>query len=759
MRRLFSLIFIAVILALTICAILAKQSRKPVGRPVMILDIALIPPVLGNLIIVFSSDHLLSLIGCYMYYMGMNLVMAALMNFIFEYCHCKWPNKTTMLVFYFMLLADNIQYFLNPIFGQAFEVECITVDGFPYYQMIPHTGQIVHRVLDFSILAVTIVILIVRCIQTARIFAERYYAILAVMLASAVWQTSYMFSRAPIERAMIGYGLFGVLIYYFAIIRRPTRLLDRMLANVASEMPEAMFFFDANERCIWANTPGIELVGIEDENFFQANTSLREMFGEWGKNKAEWTSQQIGKNADEMRHYRLRFQPIQDDKGRSAGSFLRIRDFTEEEKQRRRQMYNSTHDALTGLYTREYLFERIQQKLRDNRQMPYQVVFINVKNFKLVNDIFSKEFGDHALRTIAKWVRTDQSENCVYGRLGGDTFGVLVPVEEFNAAQLEEELGHFVVDDGNLTYRLLIHLGVYKIVDKRLDVAVMFDRAHLALSSIRDEYQTHIAYYDDELRRKTLWAQQISAQLYDAIQERHLRPYLQPIVNTDGKVVGCEALARWIHPKEGFLSPGAFIPVFEKNGMIVEVDRHMWRCACEILASWKGRFDELFISVNISPKDFFFIDVLSEIKGLVREYGVDPARLRIEITETVMMNEADDRMRILSEFRKSGFIVEMDDFGSGYSSLNLLKDMPVDVLKIDMKFLSRSDNEERSQTIVQNIINLSDDLGISALTEGVETEVQYKALAQMRCKLFQGYYFAKPLPQEEFESFCERTSA
>ena len=757
MRRLFSLIFIAVILALTICAILAKQSRKPIGRPVMVLDIALIPPVLGNLIIVYSSDHLLSLIGCYMYYMGMNLVMAALMNFIFEYCHCKWPNKTTMLVFYFLLLADNIQYFLNPIFGQAFEVECITVDGFPYYRMIPHIGQIVHRVLDFSILAVAIVILIVRCIQTARIFAERYYAILAVMLVSAVWQTSYMFSRAPIERAMIGYGLFGVLIYYFAIIRRPTQLLDRMLANVASEMPEAMFFFDANERCIWANAPGIRLAHIEGGNFFQANANLLAMFGAHWKPESEWTCQL--KLGNEERHFRLQHRFVKDEKGRSAGAFLRIRDFTEEEQRRRRELYNATHDALTGLYTREYLYERIQQKLRENLQMSYQVVFINVKNFKLVNDIFNKEFGDHALRTIAKWVRTDKSENCVYGRIGGDTFGVLVPVEEFNAEQLEEELGRFVVSDGNVTYRLLIHLGVYKIVDKRLDVAVMFDRAHLALSSIRDEYQTHIAYYDNELRSKTLWAQQISAQLYDAIQERHLRPYLQPIVNTEGKVVGCEALARWIHPKEGFLSPAAFIPVFEKNGMIVEVDRHMWRCACEILDSWKGRFDDLFISVNISPKDFFFIDVFAEIKGLVKSYNIDPAKLRIEITETVMMNESDDRMRILSDFRKAGFVVEMDDFGSGYSSLNLLKDMPVDVLKIDMKFLSRSDNENRSQTIVQNIINLSDDLGISALTEGVETEVQYKALAQMRCKLFQGYYFAKPLPQEDFESFCERTSA
>ena len=139
---------------------------------------------------------------------------------------------------------------------------------------------------------------------------------------------------------------------------------------------------------------------------------------------------------------------------------------------------------------------------------------------------------------------------------------------------------------------------------------------------------------------------------------------------------------------------------------------------------------------------------------LVKEYGIEPSRLRIEITETVMMNDVDERMKILSNFREAGFIVEMDDFGSGYSSLNLLKDMPVDVLKIDMKFLSKANDDSKAQTIVQNIIHLSDDLGISSLTEGVETELQYQLLSRMGCKLFQGYYFAKPLPVEEFEKFC-----
>ena len=185
--------------------------------------------------------------------------------------------------------------------------------------------------------------------------------------------------------------------------------------------------------------------------------------------------------------------------------------------------------------------------------------------------------------------------------------------------------------------------------------------------------------------------------------------------------------------------------------MIVEVDKHMWRCACEILEKWKEKNGDLFISVNISPKDFYFIDVVSEIKKLSEEYGIAPSQLRIEITETVMMSEAELRMKTLNEFRAAGYIVEMDDFGSGYSSLNMLKDMPVDVLKIDMKFLSKSKDDEKARTILQNIINLSENLGIASLTEGVETEEQYRMLGNMGCEMFQGYYFAKPMPLDEFE--------
>ena len=298
----------------------------------------------------------------------------------------------------------------------------------------------------------------------------------------------------------------------------------------------------------------------------------------------------------------------------------------------------------------------------------------------------------------------------------------------------------------------MVHLGFCEIEDDDSDVSVLFDRAFMALDSIRDDYRRHVAFFDKKIRDRMIWNQEISAQLDIAIKENQVVPYLQPIADKSGKIVGAEALVRWIHPVHGFMSPGDFIPLFEENGMIADMDKHIWRQACRILSDWEKKYPELFISVNVSPKDFYMIDVLAEIMSLVIEYDIDPRSLRIEVTETSMMRETDDKIKVLEEFRKQGFIVEMDDFGSGYSSLNMLKDMPVDVLKIDMKFLGRSSDEQRADIIVKNVIRLSGDLRIASLAEGVETVEQFDRLNELGCNLFQGYYFSKPVPLNEFEA-------
>ena len=344
--------------------------------------------------------------------------------------------------------------------------------------------------------------------------------------------------------------------------------------------------------------------------------------------------------------------------------------------------------------------------------------------------------------------------------LGYRTFGIFDP-RKYAATVLDGILGRGMMS--RLFQELREKRGISYDISSRMQFfsdAGMFtvsagmdpSKAKIALETIKHDYKKHIAIYDDAMREKALRDQTIALQLPDALSRREIRPYLQAIVDRDGNVIGAEALVRWIHPERGFLSPGLFIPVLEDNGMISDIDRYMWRCASEILKRWErmGR-DDLFISVNVSPKDFYFMDVEKEFNEIVEEYGVLPSRLRIEITETAMINDSADKLEILKNLKKDGFVVEMDDFGSGYSSLNMLKDTPVDLIKIDMVFLKDMDYQVRSATILHNVINMMAELGLESIVEGVETREQFRILTRMGGKLFQGYLFAKPLPVEAFE--------
>lgn len=751
MRTMFAIIFILLVIALSVCTVVSKRSHRAIGTSVAILTFSLIFPVIGNLIIISSITRLPAQIGYYVYFLGMDAVVVSLLHFAFQYCVLSWPSPKHRFIVYGLVGADIFQYVLNPFFGQAFSTEEIVAEGEPYFRLVPYLGQTLHRVLCYGILAAVIIVFAYKAARASRINVERYSVILFTLIVFSIWQTFFIFSRTPIDRSMVGFGVFGILIFYFSLYYQPMRLLDRMLANIASDMPEALFFFDGSGRCIWANAPGLAMAGVDEKELDQVKLKLAQTFGDYEQEGNNWTSRRTIGPEDHPQYYLLEKRELKDERGRIAGSYLSIRDNTWDQQHFEQELYNSMHDSLTGLYTKDYLYQKIRELLLRKANVPYMVVFVDVKNFKIVNDVFGNAFGDYAIQCIGDWVQNGLSSNAVCGRLAGDTFGVCLPVDEFDPHRIEQTLADFEVKKDKISHHVLIHLGVYVLTEKNMDVSVMFDRAHLALTSIKDDYQKHIAYYDDAMRSKALWDQKISADLRTALETKQIVPYLQPIVDPSGTVVGAEALIRWNHPEHGFLNPNSFIPVFEKNGMISEIDRYMWRCACELLARWKDH--PLFLSVNISPRDFYFMDVPAELKALVTEFGVDPTRLRIEITESAMMTDIEKRMGIFHDLKHAGFIVEMDDFGSGYSSLNMLKDMPVDFLKIDMNFLSKSQNEYKAKTIVRNIIQLSEELGIGSLTEGVETPSQYQVLSDMGCKLFQGYYFAKPMTVEDFERY------
>lgn len=646
--------------------------------------------------------------------------------------------------------SSSIRFSTTP-----FDHEAIEFDGALYYRLVPHLGQTFHRIVIYGVLAIFVIRYTLMTFRSPRVDAERYLVILLAMVVTALWQTFYIFSRTPIDRSMIGFGVFGLLIFYFALYYRPVRLLNRMMAGIVGEMPEALFFFDKNGKCIWANEPGVTMTGIIPGEYSAAKDALEKRFGSLDV-EDEWTRRFTEGRGNDARYFILQRRPVQDRSYQLAGSFISVRDDTEDQRRHAKERFLATHDPLTGLYNREFLYEQIGRMIHRTPDRRWLIIFHNIKNFKIVNDVFGNEFGDHVLRRVAAWISADMPADTVYGRLAGDTFGVCMPADNFDEGLIEKALTGALIRQGSFEYAVQIHLGVYEVTDPETDVSVMFDRARLALSTIQDNYQKHVAWYDEGMRTDVIRRQQLSGQLTDAIAKQQVVPFLQPITDRDGRVVGAEALVRWIHPERGLLSPAVFVPVFEENGMIAEMDRSMWRSACEILSEWCKNWPDLFISVNISPKDFYFMDVAAEIRGLVREFGLAPEKLRLEITETVMMTDEEKHLSVINELRSAGFLIEMDDFGSGYSSLNMLKDIPLDVLKIDMKFLSRSAEEAKTKRILRGIVSLAEDLGFVSVIEGVETEEQYQLLADMGCRLFQGYYIAKPMDMESFGLFLKQ---
>lgn len=742
MRFAFAVIFFIVAVVLAVCGIIARRSSRPSSIYVSRLLFALIPPVIGNMIIIQTGNKTISTVGSYIYFLGMDVVMAALLIFALDYCRINWKGKKPLIILSLVLLADMVQLLLNLQFRHAFRTLPVIVDGYAYYRLVPFAGQRFHRILDYAIFFAVLILFIVKTKRTPKIYAERYLLILISMFIVGGWNSFYILSRSPVDRSMIGYGVFGLLVFYFTIFYRPVRLLDNMLAELAQEMNDAVFLFDASNLCVWANNRGIDLIGVEEDQYEPVGPRLKAMFGSL-EGSGNWTSERIIGSGEDKRYYTLERREVN-----RSGSSLTVHDGTEERREIEQKIYTATHDSLTDLYTREELYNKIVETIEADPRTTFNIVYLDVDDFKLSNDLFGTDFGDKVLIKIADWIRGVFREKGVYGRLFGDKFGICIPESDFDEEKIESDLSHFIVEKESMRYALSVHLGVYTMTDRSVDVSVMFDWAHMALNTIKKNMHAHVAYYTDQMRQSAIWNRQIETDLQRGIKNRELTPYLQPLLDRKGRVVGAEALVRWQHPEKGFLMPGQFIRALESNGLIAMMDKYMWESACEILARWKN---DLFISVNISPKDFYFLDVAEEIKALARKYGIAPHRLRLEITETVMMTDLENRVAILNELRAEGFIIEMDDFGNGYSSLSLLKDIPVDVLKIDMNFLRDSVEKTRSNVIVNSIIKMSEDLGMDSLTEGVETEDQYKILADMGCKMFQGYYFGKPMPVESFE--------
>ena len=417
-------------------------------------------------------------------------------------------------------------------------------------------------------------------------------------------------------------------------------------------------------------------------------------------------------------------------------------------------------DEVTGLYTKVAFAEHASRILHEQTDRQWNMIALDIDRFKLVNESYGQENGDELLAYLAKKLQHfEETRNCICARSYADHFFLLVERADYGYIEMRHAELVKYLEEFPLDMKIALKFGVYEIHDRDMEIDSMCDRAQIAVNQIKGQYVTEIYFYDDSLRKQLLKEQRITDDMEPALKEHQFKVFFQPKYDIFSETLsGAEALVRWVHPQNGFMSPAEFIPVFESNGFITEVDMFVWDKVCEKIREWLDKYDRFVpISVNVSRKDMYKPNLPQILVDIVHKHGLEPKHLHLEITESAYVENPDQLLQVVEQLKKAGFIIEMDDFGSGYSSLNMLAAMPIDILKLDMKFVQNYSEADNSRSILSFVIGLAKWMNLYVIAEGVETKAQLELLRGMDCNLAQGYYFSKPLPEKEFEQILRQS--
>lgn len=718
--------------------------------------ISIIIPLGGNILSFFTDIESIADLGYMLMLLGDSFLILNFTVFIMDYCGLRFRHSSVQYLVVIILAAISVSTLLNPLFHHIYSLKRVSLsDGYTYFAIVSNWGRLLIFSLNEAIMILLIAIIIDKCLKVSSAYHERYIVVIfSIVISMGFLFTS--FSDRPVNESLIGYVICGFFLYIITFIYKPLFIRRKLADSVVENHTDGIIFYDTDVNALYANDKAYEILRIKSGIPEKCTDKLIYVMGGADLGVDFDISTKFKDDNGEPVYLSITHRLMKDKRSLDVGSFFSIHDDTEQVKLNEERKYIATHDVLTGLPNRISFEDQVKAIIKANPNESYCMQVSDINDFKLINDIYGREKADEILLKIAHDLEEYAPPGSAICRWRGDIFCVFLKKSYIDIPALEKQIKDTWGKSEITNSPIIIHVGLFEPSesDKGMSVSGLVDRAQLAIAGIKDDFNKCVAVYDDNLRKDKLWEQQITNELENALTAGQVIPYLQPQYRAEGNLEGGEVLVRWNHPKEGLIPPFKFIPVFEKNGMIATIDRYIWGEACKILKDWSHRTDgheKLNLSINISPKDFYFMDIYEVITGLVKEHGIDPGHLHLEITESAVMNNATEHIKTINKLRDFGFTFEMDDFGSGYSSLNMLKDMPVDVLKIDMVFLSKTDDFKKSKTILNSIVDMANHLDMLQITEGVETKEQFDMLKEMGCKLFQGYFFSKPVPVDEFE--------
>lgn len=652
--------------------------------------------------------------------------------------------------FYFILcFIDSVLLLANARVNVIFDlVPAHTNAGF-FYWGIKYTSKFGFHKLVCAILSFSSLALLISSIVKAPSYNKVKYVTILTS-ESLVLIANYVFNslNLPLNISLLMLVASSIFIANYVNRDFSAPVLIGPLSAITESINDIIFCYDSSENLIYANSAAKNVFKKSNDNLENFAKEFRQNFL---KNRPSELSLKLDNG--EERYYITEYKDFFISNS-NIGSYLRLQDKTKETLESRRKNYIATHDLLTGLFNRSGFFKKMQEALYQNTFKNPILICTNIKDFKLINTIYSEQVGDSVLQNQTEVMkRLPGHKKSIIGRIADDKFAILMEKQDFDKDIFEEVFNEVSCIIEKTLYNIQIVAGIYEIYDKKDTVQSIFDKAKISLDAIKDSDNQIFSFYNPSMMEKMLKEKDIVNDFEKSLNEKQFSIQLQPVIDNDGNVLGAESVVRWNNPKYEDLTPSSFLDVLERTSLIYKLDVYVWELVAKKLHEWKERgFADRFISVNVSSKDKFFIDIIKTFSELIKKYDISPQNFKVEIRETAMLENPEKTIAIFSQLKKLGIKVYIDNFGTGFSSLNVLKDFIADGIKMDTSFLSESKVSGKNKIILQTMISMSSDLGMEFIAKGVESENQMLALSKMDCKLFQGFYFSKPLPVKTYEA-------
>ncbi len=617
-----------------------------------------------------------------------------------------------------------------------------------------------HGLLCIIMVSISLIFLFAKTLKAPTIYKYKYAIVLSVYIVAVIVYHVFLFLKSGIEATAILFAFLNFFIAYFSIYSSPERLEKKALYKINEELPDAIICFDTVPKLIYLNLKAREIFksDTENQNDEKKSISKRKLMKFFLNVQNDWKnlSKQKDKNLGvrdlmvngSTHYFNVEFHPIMSEKIQ-VGSFIKLTDKTEDIEKVRREEYIADHDSLTKLYNRKKFFETAESLLESEKDQNWNMICFNIKDFKLVNELFGNRKGDELLKKYAEFVQKYASRKCCYGRINDDKIALLIKEGEFPVQTFKEN----VIELSSLFDNLKIHInaGVYKITDVNERIEIMYDKAVMALKKDSDSYQKLFTTYDANSLEQMREEKNIMDKFEKVLMNEEVLLYLQPIVNEKGEALGCEARARWLNDGK-IISSGKFINALRTSGLICKLDYYIWNLAAQTLCDWKiDGLDNFSITVSVDEKDIYYLDIVKVFKELVQKNKIEPQNLVIQFKENDFVKNYRHASTVANKLSEEGFPVCITDFGGGYSSLNVLKDMDINSIKMDVSFVDAEIENSRNTKILNTIVSLAHDLNYSVVSKGIKNQSQVEQMCEMGFKLFQGDYFSPAIDVSSFE--------